>query len=150
MWEDTLREDLHWSVSKLDHGCGKSVTWRAPSWPWASVDGKIEYRHVPCYRTKHKMMYKIIAASCQRAGIDSTGEVSSGYLVFGGLILPCTIRCESDRYAMTFCGMSASFNSSYNLCTGDLHCHEDGSSFSCLLLAVARDRQYHTGSKCSK
>jgi hypothetical protein len=92
------------------------------------------------------MMYKIIAASCQRADIDSTGQVSSGYLVLGGLMLPCTIRCESDRYAMTFCGMSAGFNSSCNLCTGDLHCHEDGSSFSCLLLALARDRQYHTSS----
>jgi Heterokaryon incompatibility protein (HET) len=89
LWEDSLFEDLMWWIREEDvHATRRSKEWRAPSWSWASVEGRIMHRIFPI-NSKH---CTVIDVQVTAAGNDPTGTVASGNLVLSGTLLPATLR----------------------------------------------------------
>jgi hypothetical protein len=89
LWEDSLFEDLMWWVTESDcPQARRPKEWRAPSWSWASIEGRILHRIYPI-KTIH---CTINEAEITPAGQDPTGAVASGKLVVSGILLPAILR----------------------------------------------------------
>jgi hypothetical protein len=89
LWEDSLFEDLMWWVTESDMPqVRRPKEWRAPSWSWASIEGRILHRIYPI-KTIH---CTINEDEIIPAGQDPTGEVASGKLVVSGVLMPAKLR----------------------------------------------------------
>jgi len=81
MWKSTLAEDLAWRV---EENCASRLTfWRAPTWSWASVDGRIRMPNIK----KQDCCAEIIHAHCKPSGADPTGAVLEGSLVLKSRVI---------------------------------------------------------------
>ncbi|KAF2658117.1 HET-domain-containing protein [Lophiostoma macrostomum CBS 122681] len=91
LWERSLPDDLLWKVdepleTRTNH---RPQNYRAPSWSWASVNGKIEYMSVENLRDK---TFRILKANCTPVSdIDPFGEVLSGFLEILANVRPAKI-----------------------------------------------------------
>jgi hypothetical protein len=89
LWEDSLFEDLMWWVTESDNSqARRPKEWRAPSWSWASIEGRILHRIYPI-KTIHCTLNEVEIIP---AGQDPTGAVASGKLVVSGILLPAILR----------------------------------------------------------
>jgi hypothetical protein len=89
LWEDSLFEDLMWWVTESNcPQARRPKEWRAPSWSWASIEGRILHRIYPIKNT-HCTIDEIEIIT---AGQDPTGAMASGKLVVSGIILPAILR----------------------------------------------------------
>lgn len=61
-------------------------SYRAPSWSWASVEGRISFS----YGVRSKV--QIINSYCTPAGPDPTGKITGGSLTLRGLCIPIEMR----------------------------------------------------------
>jgi len=86
LWSATLEKGLCWQV---DYTPGKRVstkdTYIAPSWPWASVSGPINWNWGG--NSTVATTIKIHDVSCVLAGSDPTGAVSGGILVISARVI---------------------------------------------------------------
>jgi hypothetical protein len=86
IWESDLFRDLTWRSFNMK--TGRCSPWRAPTWSWASVTGKV------CWDGYHggglNILATFVKAECIPASSDSTGELSSGYLVLAGGLFATT------------------------------------------------------------
>jgi heterokaryon incompatibility protein (HET) len=101
LWEKSLLLDLLWITLELDLDggfgsvslmeqynlghYGRPQKWRAPTWSWASVLGPIKW---PYNAQVYNVHPKVLQVDCEPLGKDSTGGVSSGYIVISGLLFP--------------------------------------------------------------
>jgi hypothetical protein len=53
-----------------------SINHRAPTWSWASIESKVDFRMPLHFET----LFKVIEPNCSPVGSDLFGEVSSGYV----------------------------------------------------------------------
>ena len=98
IWENELPMSLFWMIDDPNGSlCRRPAKYTAPSWSWASIVGPIKsplglfasYERIwcsPAYNfgftdNRLRISAKILAANCVVSGLDTTGEVSSGYLV---------------------------------------------------------------------
>lgn len=116
VWEEDLLNGLCWRIyAGFD---ASSVTrflrYRAPSWSWASLDGKFEYFDPPTGITAEEMTAvdclgsylsssldesmgpEVLGAQVQPLGLDLLGEVSSGFISMNCVGLP-TILIPDPR-----------------------------------------------------
>jgi hypothetical protein len=94
LWEDTLLEDLLWTVSWSN---GKRPhTWRAPYWSWASVDGNVLYRVSPNETLSH-IYATIVEAICQPLDDNPNGAVVSRITIRGLLVKAIITHMEYDQ-----------------------------------------------------
>ena len=92
LWEDSLFEDLMWWVTETDSPqARRPKEWRAPSWSWASIEGRILHRIYPI-KTTHCTINEVEIVP---AGQDPTGAVASGRLVVSGILIPAILRHAS-------------------------------------------------------
>jgi len=103
-WETTLAISLTWHRS-LDYP-GKvrpqtPETWRAPSWFWASIDGKAIFSHLE--GSIPKLLVTILNVMTSPVGDDPMGLISSASLALVGQCLYATLEThweeESDGYS---------------------------------------------------
>ena len=81
MWKSTLLEDLVWRV---EENCAPRLRfWRAPTWSWVSVDGRVRMPYVK----KQDCCAEIIYAHCTPSGADPTGAVLEGSLVLKSRVI---------------------------------------------------------------
>ncbi|KAF3810973.1 hypothetical protein GCG54_00003152, partial [Colletotrichum gloeosporioides] len=84
IWKSRILHELTWVVvpPQARPACG----YRAPSWSWASVDGPIDIRSP---KPLHKVEYwvKLIDASVESIGQDSTVSVIGGSLTLSGIVI---------------------------------------------------------------
>ncbi|CAN9204123.1 unnamed protein product [Alternaria alternata] len=74
LWESALPGDLLWRV---DQSGQHTPQYRAPSWSWASIEGKIKYYKMTSYHPE----FSIVRALCDPLSkINPFGEVASGLL----------------------------------------------------------------------
>ncbi|TGJ80113.1 hypothetical protein E0Z10_g8659 [Xylaria hypoxylon] len=103
LFKDTLLDDLLW----VTYNCEKSrlVEWRAPSWSWASIDARIEYRDGLVYyhddihldKQEERVEFATIDHSeCVPAGLDEFGRVKSASLRITSQLLPVTLLLSPD------------------------------------------------------
>jgi hypothetical protein len=84
LWSSTIKEGLCWQAG---YEPGTRISNRpkyiAPSWSWASVSGAINW---PC-REPVTYVVEVQHVSCELAGADPTGAISSANLVLFGKII---------------------------------------------------------------
>ena len=77
LWERNLLFDLLWAVSPESTVSLKSLTYRAPTWSWASLDAGIDYRYGE-RMDKDSVLAKLVDAQLAYATQDDTGLVTGG------------------------------------------------------------------------
>jgi hypothetical protein len=104
LWEDTLLEDLLWQAFD-GKTAFRSAEWRSPTWSWASIIGKMQYRLVPNLSSLtpgsfgvERSYIRIIEASCEHSGLDPNGELKSARLCLVGRLTPATIEYDTFTY----------------------------------------------------
>lgn len=78
LWRSSLLSDLCWSMESSQRPVVRPPIWRSPSWSWASLDGNVRFEIV--YPNDINVC-TCVDASVTLAGVDPTGEVTSGYII---------------------------------------------------------------------
>jgi hypothetical protein len=111
LWKDHLHRDLCWYFD--DPAPRHSLEWRAPSWSWASVNGKQLKTAGPQYTFGKKQNgVKVLEASCTLSGTDATGQVASGQIIFSGWLLRGKLKkgpLNRPRFETRSCPWYSSF-----------------------------------------
>lgn len=109
LWEDSLLEDLLWVKLKISEGGAPlTVSCPGPSWSWIAVDDAVSFatgsQHNPNFTdpsTGNRCLRKyinIIAAHCELASTDRTGEVKNGVLTVEGRLYKGTLKRWQGSY----------------------------------------------------
>ncbi|KAI0871875.1 heterokaryon incompatibility protein-domain-containing protein [Hypoxylon argillaceum] len=96
LWEDNLIEDLLWGAFSLN--ADRSSIWRAPTWSWASVNGRIQYSSDTS--EDRKIYAQILDIQCTPLALDSTAELASAILVVSSYMVTATL-CVNPRVDST-------------------------------------------------
>lgn len=85
LWKFTLLSDLLWEVNVDKYVRDRPLTYRAPSWSWASVECPVKY--LPGWIKSEKVT--VIDIKIQRApGNNQFGRVKGGFLRLQGKLFP--------------------------------------------------------------
>lgn len=85
LWKFTLLSDLLWEVNADKNVRDRPLTYRAPSWSWASVECPVEY--LPGWVESERVT--VVDVKIQRApGNSQFGRVRGGYLRLQGKLFP--------------------------------------------------------------
>ncbi|KAF8846947.1 hypothetical protein BDZ45DRAFT_755434 [Acephala macrosclerotiorum] len=92
MWRTELERNLLWSI---DSTFRRPREYRAPSWSWASIDGRIS---IPKRRSdaKDKFEIEILCVSTQKKSADEMGQVFGGALTVRGPLMTCFVQKTED------------------------------------------------------
>jgi hypothetical protein len=93
MWRTELERNLLWSV---DSTFRRPREYRAPSWSWASVEGRIEIPERRAKDKKDKVEIEILYASTQKKSADEMGQVVGGALIVRGPLMTCFVQKTED------------------------------------------------------
>lgn len=90
-----ILEQLDWQVW---WPAPASTTYPAPSWSWASVDGKLIY----CtWHPAHQALIELLDAEVTTKGEDRTVNVTGGFLKLRGTVIPASYRREPEKVDAT-------------------------------------------------
>ena len=86
VWDETLFRDLLWNLA--DDAKRRKTSYVAPTWPWASVEGKIMSRHLVGARN-WECLIEINSVDTQTHPLDKagTGQVFGGVLTITGALM---------------------------------------------------------------
>jgi hypothetical protein len=93
LWEKSIISDLLWYVTDSEKTI-RPQQWRAPSWSWASIVGRVDWFYVPAPTLG--AMY--IKADIVPAGTDEFGELLSAKITLMG---PCLHEDAEGTYLHT-------------------------------------------------
>ncbi|KAI1200918.1 hypothetical protein F5X97DRAFT_291646, partial [Nemania serpens] len=88
LWKDSLIDDLLWRTFSLS--AERASKWRAPTWSWASINGRIQYGSTNSNDVS-RAFAKILKIECTPLTSDSTLELSSATLVISSYIVPAVL-----------------------------------------------------------
>lgn len=101
-WEDAMLDDLAWSV----HGPEpRPDSWRAPSWSWASIDGRLSYRDVDLFYDEDGDSIespdsidfaRVVEVNVTPSGSDLYGQLAKGSLTLVGPLLEGRLQYHHD------------------------------------------------------
>ncbi|KAE9364691.1 HET-domain-containing protein [Stipitochalara longipes BDJ] len=101
LWKENLPLDLLWYLDGDPQLNSSPVTWRAPSWSWASLDGPIMYYrkfYVPDKPVDLAVYCKVLGAECTIMGQSLTGRVTAGYIKLACSIVPVSYSSLAGGY----------------------------------------------------
>lgn len=109
LWEDSLLEDLLWvKLTISENETPWTVSCPGPSWSWIAVDDAVSFatgsQHNPNFTDPStgkrclKKYINIIAAHCELAFADRTGEVKNGVLTVEGRLYKGTLKIWKGSY----------------------------------------------------
>jgi hypothetical protein len=120
LWRKTIITDLRWTVYGRGFNARRSSIWRSPSWSWAAIDGDIYYqRYDDPDHSDIRDYARCLEASVTPTGPDSTGEVSSGYIVLIAPVMLAPLQNNLypeegverlDRWSLGATGLNVSFS----------------------------------------
>jgi len=70
LWKGQIEEQLCWNRWRTK-AAWRPTPWRAPSWSWTSVDGKVSWYSAQCFDTKHA---HVLDANTIKSGQDRLGR----------------------------------------------------------------------------
>ncbi|KAI0914585.1 heterokaryon incompatibility protein-domain-containing protein [Ustulina deusta] len=121
LWEDNLIDDLLWKTFALS--AERPSKWRAPTWSWASINGRVQY--VSDSDEVKQNFAEILDIECTPLAVDSTSELASATLVISSHLVAAVLRKNLNtnsapsllyRYTLeTTDGESYGFQSDYTL-----------------------------------
>jgi hypothetical protein len=85
LWRNNLAHDLFWKTVTV---ATKHKKYRAPSWSWASVDGRINwpYWRASSLCSKCILYWTVLDAQTTPVGLDPYGAVQDGFLKVRGIL----------------------------------------------------------------
>jgi hypothetical protein len=83
LWENSIIHDLLWYADHKDKAC-RPQKWRAPSWSWASVVGRVRW---PNWGSACTPLSTYVAKEISLAGADEFGELLSAKITLQGRCL---------------------------------------------------------------
>lgn len=89
LWRRNLLEDLLWEVSRDEVRAQRPDRYRAPSWSWASVDGRISCQS--SWPGGHDRI-TVLNAEVSLQSVDLTGQVKAGEICLRGNLYLCEGR----------------------------------------------------------
>ena len=113
LWEAALPTQLLWHVNGADRADGQQScrpkVYRAPSWSWAAVDGRIvSGRFLANHSLKTNNECILIAIEEARTEPvlqgDETGQVKSGFIRLCGVLLPADISYQDTPFFVSMNG----------------------------------------------
>lgn len=98
IWREDLVTQLLWRLQRPQYKI--DLPYRAPSWSWASTEGKVEFT-----KNAHHIISKLEIMSVQSIGVDgkpwSFGQIEYGYLrVRGAMRAAKRCDCHGQRYKL--------------------------------------------------
>ena len=115
LWQDSLPMQLLWQTfyHHPSSTMSRYETYVAPSWSWASINGKVDYEAAPSLSTNQEtrekysfdVLIEVIDAKTELAGPNLFGGVKSGYLKLRGRLaqISATPR-DLQHYPLTVSG----------------------------------------------
>jgi hypothetical protein len=92
-WEKSLLYSLVWCrCGDLRARPQSQENWRAPTWSWASIDGKVFFSHLGSQSPQ--ALVTVLNVKTTPVGEDPMGQISSGTLVLAGRCLHATLEAE--------------------------------------------------------
>ncbi|KAF2968414.1 hypothetical protein GQX73_g5177 [Xylaria multiplex] len=88
LWEDNLIDDLLWRTFALS--AERPAEWRAPTWSWASINGRIRYNSSS--DEVKQTFAQILEIECIHLAADSTSELASATLVVSSHMVTAILR----------------------------------------------------------
>jgi hypothetical protein len=86
LWQDDLIRDLLWET--YDIYATRPETWRAPTWSWASIIGKVNYK----FWKDINVHCTSLSASVTPVSANDFGEIESAQLTVEGEIISATLE----------------------------------------------------------
>lgn len=86
LWRSRIIEQLDWQVVIP---APAPITYRAPSWSWASVDGRFTYY---TWHPAHQVLAELLDARVTTKGEDRTVKVTGGFLKLSGTVIHASYR----------------------------------------------------------
>jgi hypothetical protein len=98
LWREDLPSQLLWSVESCRQANGlpsvKPHPYRAPSWPWASVDVNITW---PYFDPDDQALITVQEAVVQPMTDDPTGQIRGGHIKLRGRVVKTEFRAEEEE-----------------------------------------------------
>ena len=113
LWKAALPTQLLWHVEGAEQADGqpscRPKVYRAPSWSWAAVDGRIVPGH---FLANHSLMTdnQCILMAIEEARTepvlqgDETGQVKSGFIRLRGILIPAEINDQGKPFFLSING----------------------------------------------
>jgi hypothetical protein len=141
LWDSALPGDLLWRTDHTIESGQHRTQYRAPTWSWASVDGKIKHYRMTSYHRD----FSIVHSHCNPiSDINPFGEVTSGWLDVNAKVAHleftlnfCDDMAQSRRHLkVEFLGDTATFIPDYDISveTTAMHTRTHGPQYSFLCL----------------
>lgn len=90
LWRREMPANLMWWV---EGRVTRPASYRAPSWSWACLDGKIHLEPpLPRPVKSHQPLVEVIGAGVVPKGLDPTGEVEHGLITLKGPLLYANVK----------------------------------------------------------
>ncbi|KAI0369474.1 HET-domain-containing protein [Pilatotrama ljubarskyi] len=100
LWRDTLLADLLWS-KRAGASVSRPVAYRAPSWSWAAVDGRIEAGAMDVRPRKGTNVAEVVQCevTLQHAALPY-GEVTAATLILRTPLIRCAWNLEEPNHLL--------------------------------------------------
>ncbi|KAF6828213.1 heterokaryon incompatibility protein [Colletotrichum musicola] len=97
MWLGQLEVELLWSIAERRPATTPTRGYRAPSWSWASVDGRV-MPGFPC-EDSESLLIRVHDSHLDYATDDTTGLITGGWLRILGRLMPLGVsrQARSER-----------------------------------------------------
>ena len=106
LWSDSLLQDLMW-FTETWRNQKRPPAWRAPTFSWASILHESQnnqnqaFKFLDFYRIEgiddnFTFKCKVLDAKCDVASVNSTGQVTSGYITLQGTLVQVTFRAHLE------------------------------------------------------
>jgi hypothetical protein len=90
LWKKTLVPGLLWYYrTQSNTSTNDTQEWRAPSWSWASANGKSDLRFLPVSDQELATVEEVI---CQPSGADPCGELTSAHLTLSAKTMSANLE----------------------------------------------------------
>lgn len=110
MWREDLVGQLLW---RIDGQTIRPLVYRAPSWSWTSVEGKVEFAWYP--HDRRDMDAEIVNLHIEYATEDKTGQILSGWLDLKGSLRSVQLERDDRTGAIWFVDFQGDFEEGYHL-----------------------------------
>ncbi|KAE9366203.1 HET-domain-containing protein [Stipitochalara longipes BDJ] len=146
LWRNNLMHDLFWQADAI---ASKPKKYRAPSWSWASLDGKVTW---PSWRvfdscTKCTLYCTVLHAQTTRVGLDSYGAVEDGFLKIRGVLDQMTVvwvRGSRSQHPWRLCHEGQEIGHvDLDIESDHLQAHGDKNPYHAIIVSKCESREEH-------
>ncbi|KAI9771982.1 MAG: hypothetical protein M1839_002575 [Geoglossum umbratile] len=147
LWEENIVSGLLWRRYSRTRTLTRFKEYVAPSWSWASVHGRLEYRNVNIIESKKGLNLKVSSVNIDEEHPETFGRVRGGKIVAEGLLQAVVVDRSIHPYvrkkSYQECGIAEGFVNRMNvLCMLDEYVESAPPHYPCWCLRVGSYDSY--------